>query len=197
MGCLRLTLAVIGAASLPFVASATTVELADITTVDELGYECISGEHFEEVDDTASLAFSIGKKVRLPRTCLPDPCAGALTQRELSNITGTDTVYPRFREEWDEYYARYADYCRKEPVTNFAGDVAPQEEFWVPLRGNTTTPTRFTPNYPTNPSVFGGDRTTTGGDVSPSGQELSEVPLPAGWVFLASALAVLLRRKRA
>ena len=180
---------------MPFAASATTIELSDITTVDELGYECISGEHFEEVEDTASLAFSIGKKVRLPRTCLPDPCAGALTQRELSNITGTDTAYPRFREEWNEYYARYSDYCRKETVGTYAGRIVPQEGFWVPLRGNTSTSGTPRPSFPSNPTVFGNSDPDTGGGVSPTSDELSEVPLPAGWVLLASALALLARRK--
>lgn len=197
MGCLRQNLAVAAVLAIPSNGSASTVELSEIVSIDELGYECISGEHFEEVDELASVAFSVGKKIRLPRTCLPDPCEGALTERELSNITGTEMIYPRFRDEWNEYYARYADHCRKETVTTVAGTIVPQEEFWVPLRQNPTSSSPTPPpRFPTTPVVFGKDPKTDG-EVSPSVEQVSEVPLPASWLMLAGAVALLARRKRA
>ena len=134
----------------PFAAFASTIDIAEITTTDDLGYECISGEYFEEVDDAASVAFSIGKKVRLPRTCLPDPCEEALTKTELSQITGTEVILPRFQDEWNEYYARYADHCRKE-TTEFlavAEDPGLPKQFWTPFQPDLTI--AGTPVVPTS-----------------------------------------------
>ncbi len=111
--------------------------ISQITTHDPLGYACIDAKYLDDREDgSAAVAFTLAGKVRIPRTCLPEPCARALSQRELSNLTGTEMVLPRFKNEWDDYYARYADFCRKE-VVPFGGPapqpVATPENFWPPL----------------------------------------------------------------
>lgn len=122
---------------------AAPVSLSDILQRDPLGYECVPSMYLEEGDDgTAAIAFSLTGKSRLPRTCLPEPCARALTPQELSQLTGTEMILARFSGEWDDYYARYADHCRREvtfpPVTDTPdGFVAPPmitvTEFWPPI----------------------------------------------------------------
>ena len=113
------------------------MSIADITTVDDLGYSCIDAKYLDAADDgSAAIAFSLTGKVRMPRTCLPEPCARALSQRELSSLTGTEMILPRFQKEWDEYYARYADFCRKEVVPFGKPALQPKltpENFWPPL----------------------------------------------------------------
>jgi len=66
----------------------------------------------------------------LPRTCVDDPCHAALTQQELSQLTGTDPRIPRFAKEWNDYYARYADYCRKETTPNGEAVALSPQDFW-------------------------------------------------------------------
>ena len=100
---------------------AAPATITDITVKDELGYACIAPEHLEEKTDEAALAFRLTGKMRMPRTCLPDPCSAALSPRDLSNLTGTPVSSPRFADEWEDYYARYADHCRAE-VTPFVTD---------------------------------------------------------------------------
>ncbi|MEM9898277.1 MAG: hypothetical protein AAF742_02745 [Pseudomonadota bacterium] len=128
-------LAVCSLATTPTIGYGATMELADITSVDPLGYECIAGEYFEETDGFAAVAFTLSEKVRLPRTCLPEPCDRALSRQELSNLTGTEAVHARFENEWNDYYARYADFCRKETVDPAAGteDRVATNDFWGPI----------------------------------------------------------------
>lgn len=119
--------------SLPCLGMARTLGLADITTTDPLGYECIDAQYFEEDNSTeASIAFSAGGKVRLPRTCLPDPCDEPLSEQELAGLTGTDRNSQRFGSEWTDYYTRYADYCRREtnPVPQDAVANGNTNGFW-------------------------------------------------------------------
>ena len=113
---------------------AAKIELADILEIDALGYRCVPTAYFDEQPDgSPAIAFSISGKTRLPRTCLPDPCARSLTQQELSAITGTEPMLARFHEEWDDYYARYADHCRREVVVSRPRSKTPQTEgFWPP-----------------------------------------------------------------
>lgn len=115
---LRATVTVMVAGGLCFVqlpAYAAPIEVTDLLNIDALGYRCIPAMYFEDGDDgSAAIAFTLSGKTRLPRTCLPDPCARALTQQELSQVTGTETMLAKFSEEWDDYYARYADHCRRE-----------------------------------------------------------------------------------
>lgn len=131
---------------------AAPIPLAALVTEDELGYQCVPGILFEEHDGEISIAYAANGEVRVPRTCLPPPCERALTRQELSDLTGTEMIWARFEEEWNDYYARYADYCRKE-VTPFPEDevdidVAPWEgddlmlaggmsrgDFWAPILG--------------------------------------------------------------
>lgn len=123
--------------------AAAPSSITEITVTDQLGYACIDPAHLEEPDgDSAALAFQLIGKLKLPRTCMPTPCARPLNKRELSGVTGTSVSHPRFMSEWDDYYARYAEYCRKE-VTPF-GDGKPLLDekappaigpgnFWTPL----------------------------------------------------------------
>ena len=114
---------------------AAKIELADILEIDALGYRCVPTQYFDEQPDgSPAIAFSISGKTRLPRTCLPDPCARALTQQELSAITGTEPMLARFHDEWDDYYARYADHCRREVVVSRPrAKGSPNEGFWPPI----------------------------------------------------------------
>lgn len=111
-------------------AAASNFEIDEITSTDDLGYACIDEAYFVETEASAAAAFLIGGKIRLPRTCVANPCLGALSQRDLSNLTGTDPNIPRFDDEWNDYYARYADYCRKETNPD-GGKVAETDaDFW-------------------------------------------------------------------
>lgn len=122
-------------------AHAAPIAISEITEIDDLGYTCISGQYLEEDNGVAAVAFTLSGKIRMPRTCLPDPCDGAISRQELSQLTGTEMVLPRFESEWNEYYARYADHCRKEVVA-FGVDPVPTvtpAEFWAPLIGGGAT----------------------------------------------------------
>ena len=116
-------------------AFAAKIELADLLDIDALGYRCIPSEFFDDQPDgSPAIAFSVSGKTRLPRTCLPDPCARALTREELSAITGTEPMLARFHEEWDDYYSRYADHCRREIVVSRPREKgSPIEGFWPPI----------------------------------------------------------------
>lgn len=194
----------------PLSASAVTVTIDDVLLVDELGYECVPEHRIEE-------AFALGKSVRLPRTCLPEPCARALDVDELGQLIGREPT----RVEWDEYYSRYAEYCRAE-VTPFSSDDPPGQavgspaEFWepiveppqwvfpllpvpvappstpvfVPTTGTPWTPTTttFTPD-PWTP--FDPTTPTTTVVITPDVPEVAAVPLPAGAVLMLSALGLL------
>lgn len=118
-------------------AQAAKIELADLLEIDALGYRCIPAAHFDDQPDgSPAVAFSVSGKTRLPRTCLPDPCERALTRQELSGITGTEPMLARFHQEWDDYYSRYADHCRREiTVSRFR---APVNGFWEPIISRAT-----------------------------------------------------------
>ena len=49
----------------PAPAFTKTRQLADITTVDPLGYECISGEYLEETDQFAAVAFTLSETITI------------------------------------------------------------------------------------------------------------------------------------
>lgn len=179
------------------VAQAGTIELSDILDIDPLGYRCIPSQYFDDgPDGTAAVAFSLSGKTRLPRTCLPDPCERALSPQELSQITGTEPVLARFSEEWDDYYARYADHCRREIVVSRPRT---NDGFWQPIlyraksnqRLGLPTSSRLIPyiisNYqapsPEQPLLI--SFTSSDVKIGPLNQP-SPVPLPAsGWLFAA------------
>jgi len=190
-------------------ATAGQIELVDILDVDPLGYQCVPSQFFEEGEDgSAAVAFSLSGKTRLPRTCLPDPCARALSRNELSQLTGTSPMLARFSEEWDDYYARYADHCVREVTVS-----RPRDAFWKPIiqRAQTTqrvgvpTSSRRLPfipsvNVPSAPRIptaiafDAGGRLETGGLAGPS-----PVPIPASGALLLVAFggaAYAARRKR-
>ena len=106
------------------------LRIEDLTVRDPLGFNCIQEQHID-------LAFhASGKGVRMPRTCLPKPCEQALTPFRLAALIGRAPTAP----EWDQYFARYADFCRKEVVPFAAADavaapadVLPEAAFWLPL----------------------------------------------------------------
>lgn len=189
-------------------AFATQIELSDLLDIDPLGYQCIPSQYFDDQPDgSAALAFTIGKKARLPRTCLPDPCARALTPRELSSLTGTEPILATFSEEWDDYYARYADHCVREVTVSRPR--APGD-FWAPIiskaritqRTGIPTSSRF---YPYIPGAGGPPRDIpTLVSFAPPGAlpvGPSPIPVPASGAMFAAvlgigALAAHRRRKR-
>ena len=108
------------------------VLLADFLEQDPLGYECIPEDRID------AAFFASGKGLRLPQTCLPEPCDAALSPLELASLIGR----PPYASEWDTYFARYSDYCRKEVIAfDGASDEAtdapsgrdPVAAFWAPL----------------------------------------------------------------
>jgi hypothetical protein len=153
-----------------------------VLVFDELGFECVPEERIDA-------AFHLtGKGVRMPRTCLPDPCKAALSPRGLADLIGR----PATPEEWDEYYGRYGDRCLAE-VTPFGVDDrlggastrgAAPEDFWAPFIVGAPVdfvPTEsvddrpFVPTVPGISSVFGpragpflSGGSTRGGDDDPT-----------------------------
>lgn len=192
--------------------------LSDLTLVDPLGYDCIREEDID-------LAFhATGKGVRLPRTCLPEPCDAALTPVELAGLIGRDPV----EREWDDYVSRYADYCRKEVVPfsedggAVAGAVDDAVAFWAPLaaRYPASAPIRSAlpgiapfpiatigsppgsvPGEPFGnepPDPEGPGWTPPNYPPDPVGQEpLTTAPLHATWLFLLTGLLCLARGRGA
>lgn len=151
--------------------------LADLIKNDVLGGDCIAE------DDIDLAFFATGKGMRLPRTCLPEPCSQALTPFKLAELIGR----PAQQSEWDRYFSRYADACRKE-VVSFDDAVAEEPistaEFWAPILGARVVQGQLVRNEPIaiqslpllSPSPFGGGggggspvRTTGPSDPSPSG----------------------------
>lgn len=188
-------------------AVAGPIALSDILDIDPLGYECIPSRYFDDnPDGSAPIAFSLSGKTRLPRTCLPDPCARALTQQELSGITGTEPILAKFSNEWDDYYSRYADHCVRE-VTVSRPRTA---DFWKPIitRARTTQRLGIPTSSRINPFIPGGFSTptfrptpnlisftpkveSTGPVIGPS-----PVPVPASGLLLGGVLAVGALRAR-
>lgn len=82
------------------------IDLANLVRTDPLGFTCIA-----EARLGAAFA-ATGKSGRLPRTCLPQPCDGAISRGELGALIGRPATQP----EWDDYYARYAQVCRHEAI---------------------------------------------------------------------------------
>ncbi|MGZ2258077.1 VPLPA-CTERM sorting domain-containing protein [Roseobacter sp. A03A-229] len=103
--------------------------LAELLREDPLGGDCIAEE------DIDLAFFAAGKGMRLPRTCLPEPCNEALTPFRLAELIGR----PAQPSEWEQYFSRYADACRKEVVSfdeeTAAPEPASKAEFWGPILG--------------------------------------------------------------
>ena len=191
-------------------AVAGPIALSDILDIDPLGYECIPSKYFDDnPDGSAPVAFSLSGKTRLPRTCLPDPCARALTRTELSGITGTEPVLASFSDEWDDYYSRYADHCVREVTVSRPRSA----DFWKPIirRAETTqrvglpTSSRLIPfapggfSTPTfSPSLISFDTPSFGTEIGPD-RIPSPVPLPAPGLMLLAILGlggIVARRRR-
>ncbi len=178
--------------------------LEDLIDVDDLGFDCIR----EELIDVAFHAS--GKGVRMPRTCLPEPCVKALVPEELALLIGRQPE----EEEWGQYFSRYADVCRKEVVPFNTTDLEPPadsdnaiENFWAPLietfikdrelpRKQLLTDTVdhpyfpplkrpvFVPTKPITFPPFGPGPNPDSGSTLPS-----PVPLPAAfWMLLAGLM---------
>ena len=179
-------------------AHATQIELSDLLDIDPLGYNCVPSRYFDDQPDgSAALAFTLSEKIRLPRTCLPDPCARALSPQELAGLTGTEPILATFSAEWDDYYSRYADHCVREITVSRPR--APGD-FWEPIisrakitqRTGIPTSSRFFPFIP------------GGGTPGPEGiptlvsfapPELisagpSPIPVPASGAMFAAVLGI-------
>ena len=193
--------------------------LSQLLREDALGDECI-----EEADIDLAF-FAAGKGMRLPRTCLPDPCNEALTPFRLAELIGR----PAQASEWDRYFSRYADACRKE-IVSFDEDAVIEEppspaEFWAPILGARVVQGRISPRggdfERTARRIFGpgfGGGPRVGPPVrfappSPPFQDppredpedpgdwpeigtLAAVPLPMGFWMLITAVGGLLAVKR-
>ncbi len=127
----------------------------DLISVDPLGYVCIAPAYFvEPVSGGPAPAFALGGKLRVERTCLPDPCTQALTRSQLSGLTGTSIRLARFEAEWTDYYVRYADYCRRETTPIYDGIQSaqtPSETFWAPVLDTSVDETLRSTNVPQTP----------------------------------------------
>ena len=156
-----------------------------ITEIDVLGYECIDEVHFIETSDAAATAFALGGKIRLPRICHTDPCDVALTQRELSNLTGTDRRIPRFMQEWDDYYARYADYCRKETTPDPEKVAQDDRDFWERTRRPAQIADSLRAGSPVLPATYTSPAGRTSAPIVP----LGFTPIPSVSTFANPTLA--------
>lgn len=93
-------------ASSEFLTPLEPFTLEEIIDVDKLGFDCIR-------EDLIDIAFhATGKGIAMPRTCLPEPCVKALQPEELALLIGRQAN----DAEWGQYFARYADVCRKEVI---------------------------------------------------------------------------------
>ena len=142
--------------------------LDDLLRQDALGYDCID----ENQIDVAF--FAAGKGMRLPQTCLPEPCKAALSPVQLASVIGR----PPSPAEWDEYYSRYAEICRKETIAFRSEDAARDDLgrtpalFWAPIVGGNNVVTQSGSPTPIGPIVVGGgggSGTGGGGGSSTSG----------------------------
>jgi hypothetical protein len=74
--------------------------LAAIMSTDPLGYECIP-------EDRLEVAFALGGKgMRLPQTCIPEPCEETLTELTLASYSGY-----RDRALYEDYRQRMSRIC--------------------------------------------------------------------------------------
>lgn len=187
------------------------LKIEDLTVKDPLGFNCIQEKHID-------LAFhATGKGMRMPRTCLPEPCVKALTPFRLAALIGRTPS----EGEWGQYFARYADFCRKEVVPFEAigpeglgdGGVRPEAAFWLPLlagfgdgdpRGPSGTAPTGGGGGPVGggggPIIIGGGGGTPGGGggvLPDGGGGVQPVPLPAPiWLMLAAVLGLRAVRGR-
>ena len=141
--------------------------ISQIVQVDALGFDCIREEDID-------VAFHLsGKGTRMPRTCLPEPCDAALTQPDLGALIGR----PPTNAEWDDYYARYADTCRREvtafndtdPLDPAGADVPgdPVVDFWTPLVST------YEPNAPIRQALITRTSSTSQSRFSPPSSTLT------------------------
>jgi hypothetical protein len=74
--------------------------LAAILTTDPLGYECVPEEKLEA-------AFALGGKgMRVPQTCIADPCAETFSELTLSSYSGYSDA-----AVYDDYRRRMTKVC--------------------------------------------------------------------------------------
>lgn len=74
--------------------------LAAIMTTDPLGYECVP-------EDRLEAAYALGSKgMRVPQTCIVDPCAETFSELTLASYSGY-----RDAEVYDDYRRRMTRVC--------------------------------------------------------------------------------------
>lgn len=114
---------------------AATVTLAEVEETDALGYTCISATTFDAIypanagTDALEIA---GKGVMLPPICTPNPCLVSPIRQDVEDSWGRALT----TREWDVYYSRYADYCRKETTPFTASEPEPRGD--TPVAALTT-----------------------------------------------------------
>ena len=128
-------LAILAFAVFPAASWSSTLFLDTTMPIPTDSFECASGETIEPAPRLIDVLFSSKPSVSQLKTCLPEPCARALTRQELADLIGTAVSDMRFDEKWGEYYARYADHCRKETVGPVKGSYRQYltNGFWSPL----------------------------------------------------------------
>jgi hypothetical protein len=97
--------------------------LATLLTTDKLGYECVPEDHLE-------IAFSLGGKgMRVPQTCIVDPCAETFSELTLASYSG-------FRDDalYRDYRARMTDTCGTPTVWEDKG-MTDQDLLWAVFDG--------------------------------------------------------------
>lgn len=81
--------------------AAASVTLADLQRVDDLGFTCVPE------DDLEAAFRATGKGIRLPQTCISDPCAQVLGDVEFSSLLGR----PADAAEFADYRGRMTRVC--------------------------------------------------------------------------------------
>lgn len=122
-------------------AAAPVSALSDLVEVDQLGFACIPE------DDLEAAFRATGKGVRLPQTCIADPCAQLLGEVEFGSLLGR----PADAAEFADYRGRMTRVCgaptiwaergiTEEQLLTFIFGGAPIHLVYPPLPGATPVP---------------------------------------------------------
>lgn len=141
--------------------AAASVTLADLQRVDDLGFSCIP-----EGDLEAAFR-ATGKGVRLPQTCIADPCAEVLDEVAFGSLLGR----PADAAEFADYRGRMTRVCGTPTIWAERG--ISEEQLLAFIFGG--APIRLA--YPHLPAA-------------------QPVPVPGGLILLGSAISCGILRAR-